>query len=672
LLVFGYQASMDTPKKKIRQEIERLSEEIRRHDELYYNFSAPIISDADYDKLRRQLTLLEKQFPEFDFKNSPSHSVGAPILAPSAKITHESPMLSLDNAFTQEDVERFIAKTSKFLKIPSDDINFCAEQKIDGLSASITYIDGILKKAATRGNGYVGENITENAKTIHDMPHTIDTDIKSVEVRGEVYMPVSSFFLLKETKTFSNPRNAASGSLRQLDPTITATRNLRFFAYYINYEKTQIDSLLMLKELGFETPQFRLCSNTLEIMDFYKKMTNLREEFDYEVDGVVLKVNNLSLQKRLGFVGRSPRHSIAFKFLSQEQSTKLLDIEISIGRSGTITPVAILEPVFIGGAIISRATLHNFDEINRLDLRIGDTVKIKRSGDVIPKIVGVNIAQRPIGAKKYQEPTICSSCKSTLLKNAGLVRLYCPNHSSCPEQTIQHIIYFASKQCFNIEGLGPKQISDLYNDGCLKSSLDIFELYNRNLQSRFGMGKISAQKLLQNIEKSKIISLNRFIMALGISQIGEVSANLLAKKFKSIDNLIKSNVSELETIDGIGLLMAQDIYNFFQDVKNLGFVDGLKKYVTITNLGITHNSKSKFFNKIVVFTGKLSSISRTEAKQQALNLGAEVASSVTSKTDYLIVGDSPGSKAETAQKLNIPILSEDEWIEAQTKHKHPQ
>ncbi len=669
----------DTHNKKLaaQKEIDALSSMIRYHDDLYYNESAPVISDFEYDKLRQRLLFLEKKFPDLDKQDSPSHSVGPIVLAPFAKVSHETPMLSLDNAFNMSDMEDFITRITRFLNIEVDALNFCGEQKIDGVSASLIYENGVLQTGLTRGNGYIGENITDNIKTIINIPHHIKTDSLKLEIRGEVYMPISSFEDLNQLRQsnqeslFSNPRNAASGSLRQLDPTITASRNLKFFAYYINEGvcRYQTDALNMLLDLGFEVAPFKLCSNLDDIIEYYTTMMNSRQNLDYEIDGTVFKINNFDLQKRLGFVGRSPRHSIAFKFPEEEVSTTLLDIEINVGRLGTITPVAILEPVNIGGAVISRATLHNFNEIEKMDLRIGDIVVLKRSGEVIPKIVMVDKSKRTGELKRYVVPTLCPSCQTPLEQDIGLVKLYCPNHYKCPEQIMQYIIYFVSKQCFNIDGLGKQQIIDLCNDGILKSPLDIFELYKyaHVLVSKKGFGYVSVDKLLTNIKKSQNITFNKLITSLGIPQIGEISAQSLADHFNNLDDLVNTTIEELTAIDGIGELMARDIYDFFHNDFNIQFINKLTKYVTINYTTVKPTSTNgKFFNKIIVFTGKLSSITRNEAKQQAIRIGAKVGSSISKNTDFLVVGDEPGSKLKKATELGITILQESEWIKIST------
>lgn len=662
---------MTENKQKVFQEIKELSDEIRRHDELYYNKSQPVISDHEYDKLRQRLLALEKANPEFDTSDSPSHTVGPVKLSSFKKVEHKRPMLSLENAFNRQEIDDFIKRILKYLNMDSEtSLSFCGEQKIDGLSASIVYKNGKLYMASTRGNGYIGEDITENIKAIKNIPHTISVGLNEVEIRGEVYMPRSSFIalnnqrILENEQPFANPRNAASGSLRQLDSSITASRNLRFFAYWLEPHKCKYQSeiLTQLKMLGFDVAVFEICKNMEQIMKFYHRMIDDRKNLDYEIDGAVFKVNSLELQTRLGFVGRNPRHSIAFKFPEEEVATEVVDIEINIGRSGTITPVAVLTPVAIGGAMISHATLHNFAEIKRLNIAVGDMVILKRSGEVIPKIIGL---ARKNSSKTYIVPKLCPSCQTELCREPEMTRLYCPNHYSCPVQIINYLIYFASKQCFNIDGLGKKQIQKLHEDGLLKSPIDIFELYKHPLHMKEGFGEVSIRKLLGNIEKSKYIVFDKLITSLAIPNVGEISSRLLAEKFETLENLKRCTLEELLEIDGIGRLMALNICSFFQNQVNINFIEELTKYIHIIYpQPQIVSDDNKFYGKTVVFTGKLASISREEAKQLAVRYGAKVASTISKNTDYLIIGENPGSKLKTAKSLNIQVITEDEWRQA--------
>ncbi len=663
---------------EVKKELDFLKNELKRHDNLYYNESNPEISDAEYDELRNRLNEIEKIFPDLKFPDSPSQKVGAVVGTLFKKIKHEIPMLSLDNAFSKEDMIDFIERIKRFLKLPDEyRFEFCAEQKIDGLSAAILYENGKLIYGATRGDGYVGEDITENIKTISNIPHQIDYPGK-IEIRGEVYMPVDSFKKLNEIRelntesTFANPRNAAAGSLRQLDPQITKSRNLKFFAYYVNSVNsnlrlhTQTDTMQFLERLGFSTAEYAICRDIEEIMTYYNKIYQLRDNLNYDIDGTVFKINSLELQDRLGFVGRSPRHSIAFKFPPEIAETKIIDITISVGRTGKITPIAILEPVNLMGAMISKATLHNFEEIERKSISIGDTVRILRSGDVIPKIIGVTKKSQN---QVFQPPLICPSCGSSLIKYPQLIDLYCPNHYSCPEQAVNYISYFVSKNCFDIIGFGQKQVIEFYKEGRIKSAVDIFKLENYDkispLSQKQGWGEVSALKLYQAINDKRNVSLPRFITSLGVPGVGEIIAGILADKFENIDNLMKSQKEELIETDGLGELMAEEIYSFFHNDININFINELKKYITILpykNPNITFDKNSKFYKKTLIFTGTLTRMSRDEAKKAALSKGARIATTISKNVDFVIVGEKAGSKLKKARELNIPIITEEEFI----------
>ncbi len=660
-----------------KNELNILKSELKRHDNLYYNESNPEISDAEYDEMRNRLNEIEKVFPDLRSPDSPSQKIGAVVGTLFQKIKHEVPMLSLDNAFSKEDMVNFIERIKRFLKLPDEyRFEFCAEQKIDGLSAAILYENGKLIYGATRGDGYIGEDITENIKTIANIPYHIDYPGK-IEVRGEVYMSVDSFKKLNEIRelnaepTFANPRNAAAGSLRQLDPEITKSRNLKFFAYYMNSSNsnlrfhTQKDTMQFLGELGFSIAEYAICHDIEEIMDYYNRIYKLRDSLNYDIDGTVFKINSIDLQDRLGFVGRSPRHSIAFKFPPEIAETKIMDITISVGRTGKITPIAILEPVNLMGAIISKATLHNFEEIARKSIAIGDTVKILRSGDVIPKIIGVTKKSQN---QLFQPPLICPSCGASLIKYPRLIDLYCPNHYSCPEQVINYISYFVSKNCFDIIGFGPKQVIEFYKEGRIKSAIDIFKLEDYDqispLSKKQGWGSISALKLYQAINDKRNISLPRLITSLGVPGVGEVIAGILADKFENIDSLIKVRKEELIETEGLGELMAEEIYSFFHNDININFINELKQYITILpykNINI-FDKNNKFYKKTLIFTGTLTQMSREEAKKSALSKGARIVTSISKNVDFVIAGEKAGSKLKKAQKLNIPVMTEEEFI----------
>ena len=664
-----------------KREMEHLSKEIQRHDYLYYNKNMPEISDFEYDKLRQRLKALEKQFSDIVAEDSPSKKVGSPISEGYSKIEHKIPMLSLDNAFSKEDVENFIERASKFLNISQDELTFCAEHKIDGLSASIVYKDGKIEYAATRGDGYVGENITNNIMVVEGIPHEISIK-DEVEIRGEVYMPIESFLNLNEEREisgeppFANPRNAAAGSLRQLDSNITASRNLRFFAYYIGSFsgdlnlRSQTQILECLQNLGFAVGEHELCNNINDVMECYENVEKVRCALPYDIDGTVFKIDSLELQKRLGFVGRNPRHSIAFKFKAEAAKTKLLDIIISVGRTGKITPVAILEPVNLAGAMIARASLYNCEEISRMDMRLGDTVTVERSGDVIPKIIAVEKGQKHEKLLKFEIPKICPTCGTELVKYSGLVDLFCPNHYSCPAQALRYLIYFVSKCCFNIEGLGKKQTEEFYNEGRIKNAIDIFKLEENDanqeikLAEKPGFGVVSSKKLFKSIESRRTISFSKFIVSLGIPGIGEISAISLSEKFKTIDDLINASKEELSDIEGLGELLSTEIYEFFRNKINLDFVNELSKYIAIKyeSLKQAANQGGRFYNKTIVFTGKLLKTSRDEAKEIALSRGANVSSTISNKTDFVVVGENAGSKLKKAEELKIQIITEEDWL----------
>ena len=652
-------------------ELKALKRELKRHDDLYYNKAEPEISDWEYDQLRLRLNAIETQFPELKDENSPSQKIGSPVSSTFAKITHKKPMLSLENAFSTEDLESFIERIQSFLNT-SENLEFCAEHKIDGLSASIFYNNGYIAYAATRGDGYIGEDVTENIKTILDIPEHIDFS-GELEIRGEVYMPIKSFLDLNKhreeagEKLFANPRNAAAGSLRQLDAEVTKSRNLGFFAYYIDGANlnivTQIEVMGFLKQLGFLTSDYRLCNSLKDLERYCQDTLQKRPDLPYEIDGAVFKLNSLALQERLGFVGRNPRHSIAYKFPAEEAETQIIDISIGVGRTGKITPVAILEPINLNGAMVSRATLHNFNEIERKQIAIGDTIKILRSGDVIPKIIAVT---KKSGNATFAVPKTCPSCGAELIQYPGLVDLYCPNHYGCPEQAVRYISYFVSKSCLDIPGLGEKQVEEFFEEGRIQTALDIFKLRENEIDTPLaeqpGWGKVSVQKLYDAIEMRRNISLERFIVSLGIPGVGEVIAQILADRFKNIENLQKAEKEDLVELDGLGDLMAEEIYEFFRNEVNIRFIEGFRNLVTISYQKRSIDSNSAFYGKTIVFTGTLSKLSRNEAKQVAISKGANVASAISAKTDIVVVGENPGSKLKKATELGVQIMTEEEFI----------
>ncbi len=666
------------------KELEHLAREIAYHDYRYYTLADPTLSDEAYDALRLRNLEIEKKFPDLRRVDSPSHRIGAPPSPEFEKVKHRKPMLSLDNAFSDEDVFEFLNRIRRFLKLPSDTkISMMAEPKIDGLSASLHYQNGQLVLGATRGDGQEGENITANLKTIRDIPLILQGDCypKNLEVRGEVYMSKGDFDLLNQKRLavseapFANPRNAAAGSLRQLDPTITAERSLRFFAYSYDAlsgssDLTQSDILTSLSQWGFSVNQeIELCSDENELVSYYKKLEERRSSLPYEIDGVVYKVNDLKLQQRLGTIGRCPRHSIAHKFAAEKAETILINIDVQVGRTGVLTPVAILQPVLVGGVMVSRATLHNEDEMKRKDIRVGDTVVIQRAGDVIPQVVEVVLSKRLKDSQPFHFPNQCPVCGGQVLREEGLVAKRCVNGFDCSAQAIQRLRYFVSRDAFDIEGLGDRHLENFYKDGLIHTLTDIFTLQERDqnsptpLLSREGWGAQSARNLFEAIDKRRTISLDRFIFSLGIPQVGQVTAKLLAKYYKNLDAFEAAVLSDLLGIEGIGVNMANDIIRFLETPEQRQLINDLKKHITILHYEEIETVRSPMTGKTVVFTGTLQTLSRSEAKAQAERLGARVAGSVSNKTDYVIAGSDAGSKLKTASELGITILSEQQWTE---------
>lgn len=677
-----------------KQELAYIASEMAKSDIAYYQNDNPYLTDAEYDSLKRRNEELEKIFPHLKRKDSPSQKVGAPILSAFKKVTHRFPMLSLGDVFSSEEVDDFIMGVKRFLNT-SKDITFMAEPKIDGLSFSARYENGRFVQGATRGDGITGEDITENLKTIRQLPQHIEGNVPEIlEIRGEVYMAKSDFFALNKKyqqegkKTFANPRNAAAGSLRQLDAKITAERNLSIFAYTWGEVSERVwtsqeDFFKHLQEWGFPTnPHNKLCQNLQEIEENFAKLSEIRSSLPYDIDGVVYKVNDIALQERLGFLTRTPRWAIAHKFPAEQAVTKINNIRVQVGRTGALTPVADLEPINVGGVIVSHATLHNEDEIKRKDIRIGDSVIIQRAGDVIPQIVSVIKEKRPQDSKEFIFPTTCPICGAHAIREEDEAVRRCTGGLTCPAQAKERIIHFVSRDAFDIIGLGSSIIEDFYNDGILKNPADIFSLEERNqegdlfsqqkssvlhLEQREGWGKKSVEKLFQAITLKKKISLPRFIYALGIRQVGTATALLLARHYgtfaKFKQEMENKETGPLVSIDGIGASMATDIVEFFQEQHNQEIINRLLEKITVEEYIDTTNYDSPLSGKTVVFTGTLEQMTRSEAKAKAQSMGAKVAGSVSSKTDYVIIGADAGSKAAKAQELGIKILSEQEFLE---------
>lgn len=682
-------------------ELERLASEIARHDGLYYQSDAPEISDADYDELRKRNAAIEARFPALVREDSPSHRIGAPASEAFAKVRHRVPMLSLGNAFADEDVVEFAARVRRFLSLKAEDpLAFTAEPKIDGLSISIRYEKGKLVEAATRGDGAEGENVTANVRTIGEIPHTLKgKGVPDVaEVRGEIYMSHADFAALNATqaetggKVFANPRNAAAGSLRQLDPTITAARPLRFFAYAWGEMSampadTQKGMVEAFASWGLPVNDLtQVCESAEDLIAFYADIAERRASLGYDIDGVVYKVNRLDLQERMGFVSRSPRWAIAHKFPAQQAATQLRDIEIQVGRTGSLTPVAKLEPVTVGGVVVSNATLHNEDEIARKDVRIGDTVVVQRAGDVIPQIVRVMIEKRPPDATPYVFPKTCPICGSHAVREAdespgagGVVRR-CTGGLICPAQAKERLKHFVSRLAFDIEGLGEEKIELFFEEGLIRRPADIFTLEARDKESesplakRKGFGARSVDKLFRAIDARRDMPLDRVIFALGIRHVGETTAKDLARAYQTWDAFraaVEAAVAggkeseaygDIDAIEGIGETVVDALVDFFSEPHNVEAVDDLLAHVRVSPFVRQAAADTPVSGKTVVFTGKLERMGRSEAKAQAERLGAKVSGSVSAKTDYLVAGADAGSKLKNAEKLGVTVLTEDEWL----------
>ena len=670
--------------KQARARHTKLSLEIEQHDRAYYTHDQPLITDAAYDELRRELTALEQEFPELTSLLSPSQKLGAKPAQGFASIAHSVPMLSLSNAFDENDVSEFLNRIRKFLNIPqTDSVECVAELKIDGLSCSLRYEHGILKYAATRGDGQSGEDITENVKTISDIPHNLPEGVPDIfEVRGEIYMRKDDFEALNTAQEkmgkdkFANPRNAAAGSVRQLDSRITQSRPLKFFAYALgevseSRHSTQAEITETLIKYGFKTAEPKsLCKNTPELMAFYNHVNLIRADLPFDIDGIVYKVNRLDFQNRLGFVARAPRWAIAHKFEAEQAITTLKNIIIQVGRTGALTPVAELEPVNVGGVMVSRATLHNEDEIKRKDIRVGDRVIIRRAGDVIPQIMAVVMDARKPDSIEFIMPDTCPECGSHAVRNEGEAVKRCTGGLICPAQATERLKHFVSRLAFDIEGLGNKIIEELYHDKIIMSPHDIFTIEKRAneiippLQDREGWGAQSSRNLFDSINARRAIALDRFIYSLGIRQVGEQTAKRLAAHYLTLDNFLNkaSDAETLQTIEDIGPIVARDIIEFLNEPHNQEVIQALRLEVTIENFVPPVVIENEFRGKILVFTGTLEKMTRAEAKARAEQMGAKVASSISSQTNYLIAGADAGSKLKKAQELNVVILSEDEWL----------
>ncbi len=685
----------DGEKEHAKKRLKFLATEIKRHDDLYHGEDNPEISDGDYDSLRLENNELEEKYPDLIRGDSPNKNVGGKILDKFEKVKHSVPMLSLGNAFSKMDMIDFNIRVKKFLNISNDEsIEYWAEPKIDGLSCSLRYEDGILTQAATRGDGETGEDITNNAKTIVDIPHRL-TGLnvpKILEVRGEIYIRNDDFQALNKQREkdgepiFANPRNAAAGSVRQLDSAITAQRPLRFFAYALGDSSTSITTTQQglyqnLTKFGFQvSAPVKSCVTIDDIETAYETLEDQRPHLGFDIDGLVYKVNDWDLQERLGFVARAPRWAIARKFPAEKAISIIRDITIQVGRTGTLTPVAELEPVTVGGVVVSRATLHNEDEIGRKDVRVGDTVQLQRAGDVIPQILKSFLDKRPIDSVPFIFPNTCPECGSEAIRPEGEVAKRCTGGLICPAQAVERLKHFVSKLALDIDGLGDRIMRQFYEEGLVKTPSDLFTLEARDKESltpirkKEGWGDKSAIKLFIAINEKRTLPLDRFIYALGIRQIGQASAKKLAQIYQNIDVFITKMIEahdetgqtyqNLLAVDDIGPSTIADLTAFFHEDANYKEVEKLLAHMTITDMEvIEHDNSNPVFGKSVVFTGSLSQLSRNEAKAQAERLGAKVGSAISSKTDYLVAGEKAGSKLKKATDLGISILSEQEWID---------
>lgn len=687
----------DLDEAQAADELTRLADTLAAHDLAYHRDDAPTISDAEYDALKRRNQAIEERFPHLVRDNSPSLKVGAARSEQFAPVTHGAPMLSLDNAFSNEEAAEFDAKVRRFLRLGDETVAYTAEPKIDGLSASLLYEKGRLVRGATRGDGRVGEDVTANLRTLSEIPQTLAGSgwPDAIEIRGEVYLARNEFNAMNAAaeaagaRTYANPRNAAAGSLRQIDPTITAQRPLRFFAYAWGFTsgpfaKSQWEALEKLAEWGFVvTPPSQRVEGVEGLLAAYARMEALRPTLSYDIDGVVYKVDRLDWQDRLGFVSRSPRWGVARKFPAEQARTLLEAIDLQVGRTGAVTPVARLKPITVGGVVVTNATLHNGDEIARKDIRIGDTVVVQRAGDVIPQVVEVVDPDREGRAAPYDFPHVCPCplqtplARETTAAGAETVVRRCTGEFACPFQRIEHLKHFVGRKAFDIEGLGEKQLQAFFDDGIVKEPADIFKLaaYDagslKKLKDREGFGALSVQNLFAAIEARRPIALDRFIFALGIRHIGETTAMTLARGYGSADAFMAATakvaagdpeaIAELDDLDQIGKAVVDAVGAYFKEEHNQQIVQRLLAELNVQDAEAVATDTA-VAGKTIVFTGSLERLTRDEAKAQAERLGAKVSGSVSKKTDLVVAGPGAGSKLKTAAELGIQVLTEDEWI----------
>ena len=662
----------------LQQQIDTLRQDLRRYEYEYHVLDNPTIPDAEYDRLFHQLKALEAAHPELITADSPTQRVGAKPLSGFAQIRHEIPMLSLDNAFSDEEFYAFVKRIEdRLIRLP-EPLTFCCEPKLDGLAVSILYVNGVLTQAATRGDGTTGEDITVNIRTIRNIPLQLlmDNPPARLEVRGEVFMPHEGFERLnqqaleKGEKTFANPRNAAAGSLRQLDPKITSKRPLVLNAYGlgiaegVDLPNTHYDRLQWLKTIGIPVnPEIRLCNGTDEVLDFYRDIQNKRSSLGYDIDGTVLKINDIALQEKLGFISKAPRWAIAYKFPAQEELTRLNDVEFQVGRTGAITPVAKLEPVFVAGVTVSNATLHNGDEIERLDIAIGDTVVIRRAGDVIPQIIGVLHDRRPADARPIVFPETCPVCDSAIVRIEGEAVARCTGGLFCAAQRKEALKHFVSRKAMNIDGVGGKLIEQLVDRELIHTPADLFKLDLTTLTRLERMGAKSAENALASLEKAKNTTLARFIFALGIREVGEATALNLANHFKTLEALQNADLEALQQVPDVGEVVANRILAFWHEPHNVAVVNDLiAQGVHWDDVEVKEVGENLFKGKTVVLTGTLTQMGRNEAKALLQDMGAKVSGSVSAKTDFVIAGDAAGSKLTKAQELGVTVLTEEEFL----------
>ena len=653
------------------ERINYLKDEIDRHNQLYYVEDNPSLSDFEYDEMFRELQKLENENPHLITPDSPTQSVGSS----GGKYKHKQRMYSLDNSNNFEELEKWYERVVKEI---GEDVGLVAELKIDGLAMSLIYENSVFTTGVTRGDGITGENITNNLRAVKAIPLKISKNpygIKNLDVRGEIYMPKSSFEKLNEEnsktgeKIFANPRNAASGSVRQLDTSITAKRDLSMFCYNAIYEgitipkKTHYESLMLLNELGFKVnPNVKLCKNIEEVIEYIKEWENKRFELDYATDGIVIKVNEYRFQDELGFTSRAPKWATAFKFPPEELNTKLLDIQINVGKTGAVTPVAILEPVLLAGSTVSRASLHNFDEIKRLDIRIGDTVLIKKAAEIIPKVIKVDEHSRTADAKEFIVPNECPVCQTPLETREGEVNLYCPNSLFCPSQLKAKIEYWVSKEAMNIDFIGPSIIEQLFEKNMINSPADLYALSQQDFMQLDSVKEKSAFNIFNSIQASKNRPLAKFLTALSIRHVGKETAQILASHFKTLENLCKVKLEELSKIDGVGEKIATSVFEFFHNDDVIRLLARFKELGVEPSSEIFEATSDIFEGKTFVLTGTLQSMKRDEAAAKIKLMGGKTVSAVSKNTSYVVAGESAGSKLTKAENFGVIILTEDQFL----------